>query len=620
MGSNAIALGIQAPPPVAGPLDLYKEGQSVQSLINQQALQKQQQQSNAISMQQQQIQLQQQQRAQKDAEIFNKSFHDNNGDWNSAIADATKNGASGQFITQAQMHRADQVTKFATADKDTLANEQTRLDSHAKDALKLLDTPPEDRPQAWAQLRNGHLATGAYKASDISEQAPTEDQLKSTVAQSKAAQDMLKEAATLRETNAKLPGEQAEARGKQLGTAAQTMGGATNQLAWTARRNMVVANDKSLAELIPEQYSPEAAQAVNQLGIPPEKVATTATERVELNDFMKHPPKGYQGTPVDFARWKASLVPAISNFYQSGGGMGVPGQGGGPGGAAQAANGGGAAPTTPAVDSTKAPGGWVSPNNFTLNNVPPNLRGQVQQILDYRAADPTGQARGAVPQAIKQWVNELDPQHDATTFPSRNKILTEYVKDASSGDLGAINTALGHLGELNTAAKALSSNDLPLLHSIASKVGAATGGDAETTYKAILHRVGPEMTSAYVKGGGGQAERGANEEDFDLSKGAKQIQSNIAESAMLLNSKLDSKRNNWDNTFKPYRDADKFDNRFITPSARATLNTLSAQAPTNKANATATSGPPAGATHTGVSSVDHKTYWLDANGKKLGPA
>lgn len=265
-------------------------------------------------------------------------------------------------------------------------------------------------------------------------------------------------------------------------------------------------------------------------------------------------------TPADFMRYKSTLVPAfIINMQKNDGGMGPGAPGTGGGGAAGAAK-----PVNP------------------LDKAPGMLKPSIQAVLDYRSPMPPQGRNNPRNNAIRDWVNKVDPTYDETTFPARNKVLTEYVKDASSGDLGAINTALGHLGELNQAAKALSQNNLPLLHSIASSLGAAAGGDAATTYTGILHRVGPEMTSAYVKGGGGQAERGANESDFDLSKGAQQIQSNIAESAQLLNSKLDSKRNNWNNTFKPSKDSDQFDNRFITPSARATLNTLSSQAPTNK--------------------------------------
>lgn len=220
-------------------------------------------------------------------------------------------------------------------------------------------------------------------------------------------------------------------------------------------------------------------------------------------------------------------------------------------------------------------GGTGTGGAKTLNDVPSNIRPQVQAVLGYRSPMPPQGRNNPQNTAIRQWVNALDGGYDETTFPQRNKILTEYVKSAGEGQIGAINTALGHLNELNDAAKALDQNDIPLLHSIASKVGAAFGQDAPSTYQMILHRVSPEMTSAYVKGGGGEGERGANQTDFDISKGASQIRSNIAESANLLNSKLASTRNNWENTFKPSKPEDHFDARFITPDAKAILNTLS---------------------------------------------
>lgn len=265
-----------------------------------------------------------------------------------------------------------------------------------------------------------------------------------------------------------------------------------------------------------------------------------------------------------------TLVPQFTNVMAlTGGGLGP--------GATPAA-----APGTPAPDPAKVPGGWVSGSGKSLNDVPASIRGEVQQVLEYRRADPSITQRGPVGQAISEWVADLDPQHDGTTYGNRNKTLTEFQKDASSGELGAINTALGHLGELHTAAQALSGGNLPLLHSIAAKFGLATGDDAASTYQSILHRVGPEMTKAYLKSGGTEGERGANEADFDIQKGQKQIVSNIAESAQLLNSKLASKKQAWEQGFQPYRDRDSFENRFITPDAKKTLSDLSSLAPTNK--------------------------------------
>jgi hypothetical protein len=177
-------------------------------------------------------------------------------------------------------------------------------------------------------------------------------------------------------------------------------------------------------------------------------------------------------------------------------------------------------------------------------------------------------------------ITQKYPDFNSMTYPNRFKLLKDYTKSAGDGQISSINTALGHAGELYDAAQALNQNNIPLIHSIASKVGAEFGSDAATTYTNILHRVGPEMTSAYVKGGGGQSERGANESDFDATKlGQQQIISNIGESAKLLNSKLDSLRNNWNQTMQPNDASQNFDNKFITPAAQATLAKLSAKAP-----------------------------------------
>lgn len=302
MGGFNIPLAVQPPPQNPGPIDMAQGGLSVQRLINAVQLQKQQQAQNQIAQQQSQIELQQQQQTQKDQAIFNKAFHDANGDWNTAIQRATQDGASGGFITQAQIHRADQVAKLATADKDVLANEQARHDTLAKDANALLQIQdPNERAAEYAKLRNGHLTSGAYKPTDLPEQVPSEDELKSTVAQSKAVQDMMKDASDLREKNAKLPGEQAESAAKGYSTAAQTMAGANEQLGWTARRNLAVKNNPDLAPLIPEQYSPQAAEQVRQLGVAPKDLATVAPDKLELQDYLKkNPNKG----PADFLAWK----------------------------------------------------------------------------------------------------------------------------------------------------------------------------------------------------------------------------------------------------------------------------------------------------------------------------
>lgn len=319
-----IALDIKPPAPTQGPLDQYQQAMSVQTLINQHALQQQEQQKNAISQQQQQIELENQQQQQKDTQTFNKVFHDANGDWDTAIKNAPQAGVSGQYVIKAQLARSDQVAKMATANSDLLKNEAAKADVLGKDASTILGiSDPVERQLEYARLRNGHIASGAYKASELPENVPSDKELQSTVAHSKAAQDMMGEALKLQEQKAKLPGEQAESTAKGYATAAQTMGGANEQLSWTARRNFAVKQNPDIAQLIPEQYSPEAAEQVRQLGVAPKDLATMAPDKLELQDWLKkHPGKG----PADFMAYKATLVPAY-NFNlanNTGGGNAAP--------------------------------------------------------------------------------------------------------------------------------------------------------------------------------------------------------------------------------------------------------------------------------------------------------
>lgn len=53
----------------------------------------------------------------------------------------------------------------------------------------------------------------------------------------------------------------------------------------------------------------DALQKINQLKA---ENKTAPVDQQELADFIKNPPKGYTGTPTQYAKWKASLSPAAS--------------------------------------------------------------------------------------------------------------------------------------------------------------------------------------------------------------------------------------------------------------------------------------------------------------------
>lgn len=172
------------------------------------------------------------------------------------------------------------------------------------------------------------------------------------------------------------------------------------------------------------------------------------------------------------------------------------------------------------------------------------------------------------------------PDWDQTSYDAKSKIVQSYTSGPESKSINAINTAMGHAGELGQAIDALqNSNGLNMLRSIGNKLGVSVAGnDKVTAFNLIVHRLAPEITTAYVQGGGGEGERAANAEDFSASLGDKQLRTNLAETVKLLRSKISAQEQQWNTTYKPTRPEDAFETRFLTPQAKDTLQKYSPQA------------------------------------------
>ncbi len=177
-------------------------------------------------------------------------------------------------------------------------------------------------------------------------------------------------------------------------------------------------------------------------------------------------------------------------------------------------------------------------------------------------------------------VHQSYPDWDQTNYQAKNKIVQSFTSGPESKSINAISTALGHAGELGTAIDALGNSDgMNMLRALGNAIGVKVlGNDKITAAKTIIHRLAPEITAAYVQGGGGEGERVANAEDFDLSLGDKQLRSNLGETVKLLRSKIAAQEQQWNNTYKPTRPEDDFSTRFLTPQAKDALQKYSPQA------------------------------------------
>lgn len=571
--SPNIPLSVNPPAPAQGPLDMAQKGLNVQALIQAVQNQKTQQATAQLQQQQEQIKTQQLQQDQQDQQKFRQAFMDANGDWDKAIAGAPKVGVGPQFLVKAQLARADQLTKLAALDKDQLANEHSKAEQVGISAQKVIDTPTNQQAAVYAQERNSHLLSGAYKPTDIPEQMPPLDQLKELAAHSKANQDMLKEAQALQEQKAKLPGEKAEATAKEYATGAQTMGGANEQLGWTARRNLAVRNDPDMEDLIPESYSPQAAEQVRQLGIAPKDLAAMAPDKLELQSFMKNPPKGYNATPLDFMKYKATLVPQFNFNLQN-------------------STGAGKAPADVAKQfgMTQAAFDQTAEKYYQTGTMPPIGRGT---------------SGPAFQKALMNRTNELHPgeslAENSGEFKANQKSLQELQPKLDQVNAFE-NTAVKNLDLFTGLAQKAIDSGLPIANAPLRAAAGLLGGQDQAAFNAARQVAVNEIAKVTSSPGlSGQLSDSARHE-VEAFIPANATVGQIMHVASVLKQDMENRRTSYQEQIGDIKGR-------MGGKAQGGSNA-------NKN----TSSRPSGATHTGVGSVDKKKHWLDAQGNDLGVA
>lgn len=165
-------------------------------------------------------------------------------------------------------------------------------------------------------------------------------------------------------------------------------------------------------------------------------------------------------------------------------------------------------------------------------------------------------------------VHQKYPDWDQTTYNAKNKLMTGFTSGQQSKEINAINTAMGHVKALDDAVDALHNGNVTLLNRIGTAYNINVGGKTpEAAFKLIVNRVGPEIASAYIPGGGGEHERIANQEDFNVNLPPQTLHNNAAVTVELLRSKIGALENQYKNTVQ----RDDFAQRFITPQAQASL-------------------------------------------------
>lgn len=176
-----------------------------------------------------------------------------------------------------------------------------------------------------------------------------------------------------------------------------------------------------------------------------------------------------------------------------------------------------------------------------LKTLSPTIAAQVKAYAEGRQPLPTGFAlKSPYFQNMLRMVTQYDPTFDAVNYNARASTRRDFTSGKSAGTINSMNTALGHLNQLDQAATALNNSDYPKWNSIANWFSQETGQAAPKNFKAAAGLVAEELTRVYRQAGGSEADINRHLADLDVNASPEQIHGVLYSIAELLKSKLDA--------------------------------------------------------------------------------
>jgi len=208
-----------------------------------------------------------------------------------------------------------------------------------------------------------------------------------------------------------------------------------------------------------------------------------------------------------------------------------------------------------------------------LAKLPPALQSEVRAYAEGRRPFPAGFAlKSPYFQTLIQLVGQYDPTFDAANYNARNKARTDFV--STNGNAGkqinALNTAIGHLDELATAAEALKNGNIQGYNAVSNRLMTAFGWTGKTDFDTIAPKVADEVERLWRGSGGSEGSIERTLGSLNTNMGPDQLRSAISKTGKLIESKLEALEQQRDQALGPFGK----DINVIFPKSRSTLSRL----------------------------------------------
>lgn len=131
----------------------------------------------------------------------------------------------------------------------------------------------------------------------------------------------------------------------------------------------------------------------------------------------------------------------------------------------------------------------------------------VKALIDGRMAFPSGAAlRAPYWQNLLSEVARQDPTFDAINYNARAKTRADFTSGKSAQNIKALNTAIGHLGQLNDQISGTASHNFTPLNALINGGMDVTGDPGPGLYNQTAGAVASELTQVFRGSGGAEAD------------------------------------------------------------------------------------------------------------------
>ena len=193
--------------------------------------------------------------------------------------------------------------------------------------------------------------------------------------------------------------------------------------------------------------------------------------------------------------------------------------------------------TTPMVPpGIGAPGG-----ESALEGLSDADKALVKGLVDYRIQLPSGMAlRTPYWQQLLSRAALYDPTFDQTQYNARVSVRRDFNSGKAANNIRSLNTAVGHLGALATAGKALENSSVRLWNAVKNAGLTAVGDDRVKRFLTAANAVAGELATIFKGTAGTDQEIKAWRAVINEADSPEQIQTVIDAAVELLASRLDA--------------------------------------------------------------------------------